>query len=108
VRNLNTKSRVGKIRGLYGIILLIENFTKLSESSRRKLIKIAPLAVHNDCSHFIHSLNKFREIRNSVQHADQSSVESQNLVDLVSTTERLLLGEGRIIDILCNTKNSKY
>ena len=104
VRDLNTKSRVGKIRGLYGIILLIENFTKLSESSRRKLIKIAPLAVHKDCSHFIHSLNKFREIRNSVQHADQSSVESQNLVDLVNTTEGLLLGEGRIVDILCNTK----
>ena len=104
VRDLNTKSRVGKIRGLYGIILLIENFTKLSESSRRKLIKIAPLAVHMNCSHFVHSLNKFREIRNSVQHADQSSVESQNLVDLVSTTEGLLFGEGRIVDILCNTK----
>ena len=104
VKDLNTKSRVGKISGLYGIMLLIENFTKLSESSRRKLIKIAPLAVHKDCTHFIHSLNKFREIRNSVLHPDQSSVESQNLVDLVNTTEGLLFGEGRIVDILCNTK----
>ena len=86
-------------------MLLIEYFTKLSESSRRKLIKIAPLAVHKDCSHFIHSLNKFREIRNSVLHPDQSSVESpKKLVDLVSKTEGLLFGEGRIVDILCNTK----
>ena len=68
------------------------------------MIKIAPLAVHKDCTHFIHSLNKFREIRNSVLHPDQSSVESQNLVDLVNTTEGLLFGEGRIVDILCNTK----
>jgi hypothetical protein len=101
VSEMNKKSRVGKVRGLYGVILLLENFTKLSEPSRRKLIKIAPLAVHKDCSHFMNSLNKFREIRNSVQHADQSSVGSQNLVN---TTEGLLFGEGRIVDILCNTK----
>ena len=101
VSDINRKSRVGKIRGLYGVILLLENFTKLSEPSRRKLIKIAPLAVHKDCSHFINSLNKFREIRNSVQHADQQSVESQKLVN---TTEGLLFGEGRIVDILYNTK----
>jgi hypothetical protein len=104
VKDLNTKSRVGKIRGLYGIILLLENFTKLSESSRRKLIKIAPLAVHKDCSHFINSLNEFRRIRNSVQHADPSSSASQDLVNLVNTTEGLIFGEGQIIDILCNTK----
>ncbi len=104
VKDLNTKSRVGKIRGLYGIILLLENFTKLSEPSRRKLIKIAPLAMHKDCSHFINSLNKFREIRNSVQHADQSSSAIQDLVNLVNTTEGLIFGEGQIIDILCNTK----
>jgi hypothetical protein len=104
VKDFNTKSRVGKIRGLYGITLLIENFTKLSESSRRKLIKIAPLAVHKECSHFINSLNKFREIRNSVQHADQSNFASQDLVDLVNRTEGLIFGEGQIIDILCNTK----
>ena len=104
VKDLKTKSRVGKIRGLYGIVLLLENFTKLSEPSRRKLIKIAPLAVHKDCSYFINSLNKFREIRNSVQHADQSSIESQNLVNLVNITEDLIFGEGQIIDILCNTK----
>jgi hypothetical protein len=104
VKDLTTKFRVGKIRGLYGIILLLENFTKLSESSRRRLIKIAPLAVHKDCSHFINSLNKFREIRNSVQHADQSSFASQYLVDLVNLTEGLIFGEGQIIDILCNTK----
>ena len=104
VKELNTKSRIGKIRGLYGIILLLENFTKLSESSRRKLIKIAPLAVHKNCSHFINALNKFREIRNSVQHADQSSVGSQYLVNLVKITEGLIFGEGQIIDILCNTK----
>jgi hypothetical protein len=104
VRDLNTKSRIGKIRGLYGIILLIENFTKLSESSRRKLIKIAPLAVHKECSHFINSLNRFREIRNSVQHADQSIFASQDLLELVNRTEGLILGEGQIIDILCNTK----
>ena len=104
VKDLNTKSRVGKIRGLYGIILLLENFTKLSEPSRRKLIKIAPLAMHKDCSHFINSLNEFREIRNSVQHADQSSSAIQDLVNLVNTTEGLIFGEGQIIDILCNTK----
>jgi len=104
VKDFNTTSRLGKIKGLYGIILLIENFTKLSESSRRKLIKIAPLAVHKECSHFINSLNKFREIRNSVQHADQSSFQSQDLVDLVNRTEGLIFGEGQIIDILCNTK----
>ncbi len=104
VKDFNTKSRVSKIRGLYGIILLIENFTKLSQSSRRKLIKIAPLAVHKECSHFIYSLNKFREIRNSVQHSDQSNFASQDLVDLVRLTEGLLFGDGQIIDILCNTK----
>lgn len=104
VKDFNTTTRVGKIKGLYGIILLIENFTKLSESARRKLIKIAPLAVHKECSHFINSLNKFREIRNSVQHADQSNFQSQNLVDLVNRTEGLIFGEGQIIDILCNTK----
>jgi len=104
VKDLKTKYRVGKIKGLYGIILLLENFTKLSEPSRRKLIKIAPLAVHKDCSYFINSLNKFREIRNSVQHADQSSIESQDLVSLVNVTEDLIFGNGKIIEILCNTK----
>jgi hypothetical protein len=104
VKDLKTKYRVGKITGLYGIILLLENFTKLSEPSRRKLIKIAPLAVHKDCSYFINSLNKFREIRNSVQHADQSSIESQDLVSLVNVTEDLIFGNGKIIEILCNTK----
>jgi hypothetical protein len=101
VRDLIKKTRVGKIRGLYGIILLIENFTKLSEPSRRKLIKIAPLAVHKDCAHFINLLNTFREIRNLVQHADQPSVVGQ---DLVKTIEDMLFGESRIVDILCNTK----
>lgn len=104
-KDLKTKYRVRKIKGLYGIILLLENFTKLSEPSRRKLIKIAPLAVHKDCSYFINSLNKFREIRNSVQHADQSSIENQDLVSLVNITEDLIFGNGKIIDILCNTKN---
>lgn len=103
-KDLSTKSRVGKIRGLYGIILLIENFTKLSEHSRRKLIKIAPLAVHKDYSHFLYSLNKFREIRNSVLHADESSTSSQDLDNLIQKTEELIFGEGQIIDILCNTK----
>jgi hypothetical protein len=104
VKDLNAKSGAVKIRGLYGIILLIENFTKLSESTRRKLIKIAPLAVHKDCSHFINSLNQFREIRNSVQHADQSIFVSQDLDNLVSKIEGLIFGEGQIIDFLCNTK----
>ena len=85
-------------------ILLIENFTKLSESSRRKLIKIAPLAVHKESFHFINNLNKFREIRNSVQHADQSNFASQDLMELVNRTEDLIFGEGQIIDILCKTK----
>ena len=104
VKDLKTKSRIGKIRGLYGIILLLENFTRLSEPSRRKLIKMAPLAIHKDFLHFIHSLNKFRDIRNSVQHADQSSVASHDLVNLVNIAEGLLFREGQIIDILCKTK----
>ena len=104
VKDLKSKSRIGKVTGLYGIILLLKNFTNLSESSRRKLIKIAPLAVHKDSTHFINTLNKFREIRNSVQHADSSIFASQDLVNLVNITEGLLFGEGQIIDILCNTK----
>ena len=103
-KDLNTKSRIAKISGLYGIILLLENFTKFSEFSRRKLIKIAPLAVHKDCAYFIHSLNKFREIRNSVQHADHSNAASHNLDDLINTIESLIFGEGKIIDVLCITK----
>ena len=47
---------------------------------------------------------KFKDIRNSVQHADQSSFASQDLVNLVNMTEGLIFGEGKIIDILCNTK----
>ena len=101
VKALNTNSRAGKIRGLAGIIRLLEVFTRLSESAKHKLTRITPLAMNKDCSHFIDSLNKFRKIRNSVQHADQSGSASQNLV---SITEGLIFGEGKIIDILCNTK----
>lgn len=103
VKEFNSKSSTGKIGGLYGIILLLDNFTKLSDSSRRKLIKIAPLAIHKDCSHFIHSLNRFKEIRNSVQHADQLSVKRENCSNLVNEAEDLLFSEGRIVDILCKS-----
>jgi hypothetical protein len=104
IRHIDSKNRMGHIRGLFGIILLLENFTKFSESSRRKLIKIAPLAVHENSSIFLDSLRKFRDIRNSVQHADQSSISSGDLMKLIITVEKLLFEEGQIINILCKTK----
>ena len=104
VKQTNSKNRLRQIRGLHGIILLLESFTKFSESSRRKLIKIAPLAVHEDCDVFLNSLRKFKDIRNSVQHADQSAFSSVDLVKKVAIVEELLFEDGKIIDILCKTK----
>jgi hypothetical protein len=104
IKNINSKIKIGHIKGLFGIILLIDNFTKLSESSRRKLIKIAPLSVHEDCALFLKSLSEFKNIRNPVQHGDQSTLSSTDSLNLVSKVEILLFGEGRIVDILCKTK----
>jgi hypothetical protein len=104
ITEFKSNVRIAKIRGLYGILLLIQNFTRLSESSRRKLIKIAPLAVHKNCSEFLLSLGEFRRIRNSVMHPDRPSSGGRNTDDLVRIVEDLLFGSGKIISVLCDTK----
>jgi hypothetical protein len=94
------KKRRCVVRGLGGFCRIIDGYSRISSSGKVKLSSLRVLAERADVQDFMVSLRDFTNIRNAVQHADQSGGVAYQL----SQVEKLLFNEGSILRVLCDTK----
>jgi len=98
------QGRRGVFRGLGSICRVLDQYGKLSAGAKTKLKGFAGLAGHAEITKFQSSMRDLIQIRNSVQHADSSSHSAGNISGHLSRVEDLLLNDGGIVRILCESR----
>jgi len=91
-------------KGIGGICILVERYSKLSPVAKAKLKGFAGIASHNDVSKFLASMKNLTRIRNSVQHADNHSSAGTGVAVDLDTVEQLLFGDGGVVRNLCESR----
>jgi hypothetical protein len=98
------QGRRGVFRGLGSICRMLDQYGRLSAGAKTKLKDFAGLAAHAEIAKFQSSMRDLIQIRNSVQHADSSSYSAGNITGYLSRVEDLLLNDGGIVRILCESR----